>query len=128
MLHGPSMSDVDILGERGYRGPERRHHRMFVTRNSEYHCRDGVCVAVRDRHTGEFFPSHSAIGRRMSAGLRFGGNGGVASVSAPDAPRVGDQLCFSSDDTTAMMATDVITSPLRAIERPPKDVVRMYPN
>ncbi len=37
-----------------YEGPDRRVHRVIVTRNTEYHFRDGFCVAVRDRRTGDF--------------------------------------------------------------------------
>ena len=36
----------------GYQGPDRRIHRVFVTRNTEYHVRAGVCVAVRDLRGG----------------------------------------------------------------------------
>ena len=35
----------------GYSGPDRRKRRMYVTHNTEYHLHDGVCVAVRDKHT-----------------------------------------------------------------------------
>ena len=34
-----------------YAGPERRNRAMYVTANTEYHFRDGVCVAVRDRQS-----------------------------------------------------------------------------
>jgi hypothetical protein len=111
----------------GYAGPERRHRQVYVTRNSEYHCRDGVCVAVRSKRTGDFEPGHVAIGRRMTAGLRFNGLGAVTSASKPGSARVGDQLCFSQLDD-GENPTEVVTSPLRAIERPPKDVVETYPN
>jgi hypothetical protein len=108
-------------------GPERRRHKVFVTRNSEYHCRTGVCVAVRDRRTGQFLPTHKAVGRRISAGVRFSPNGGIASISNPEAPEVGDQLCFA-EAPTSEMPQDVVTSPLSRIERPPKEVVGSYPN
>jgi hypothetical protein len=109
---------------RSYLGPERRHHRMLVTRNSEYHCRDGRCVAVRDRHTGEFIRGHHAIGKKLSAGIRFTDDGGIAQVSPPEELLEGEQVCFSSriDD----QEYDVVTSPLLRIDRPPKDVVALY--
>jgi hypothetical protein len=113
--------------DRAYSGPERRRHKVYVTRNSEYHCRDGICIAVRSMQTGELVPDHSAIGRRISAGVRFDPNGGVASLSPPDAPHVGDQLCFSASEPKRS-PMDVITSPLRAVVRPPRDVVQEYPN
>jgi hypothetical protein len=110
-----------------YSGPERRRHRVYVTNNSEYHCRDGVCIAVRSMETGDFVADHAAIGRRLSAGVRFDPHGGVASLSPPDAPRVGDQLCLSAPEPQRS-PMDVITSPLRAVVRPPRDVVHEYPN
>src|SRR6187549_387121 len=45
----------------GYEGTERRRHRVYMTRNTEYHFRDGVCVAVRDRRTGDWLPGHLAL-------------------------------------------------------------------
>ena len=45
----------------GYLGKERRIHRIFVTRNSEYHVRRNVCVGVRDRRSGEWLAGHMAF-------------------------------------------------------------------
>ncbi len=104
-----------------YRGPERRHHRVLVTRNSEYHCRDGTCVAVRDRRTGRFVPSHPALGKHISGGLRFNDQGGIESASTEGELKLGEQICFSADGDRS-----IITSPLSSIERPPKDVVAGY--
>lgn len=109
---------------RPYKGPDRRRHRMFVTRNSEYHCRDGRCVAVRDRHTGEFIRGHHAIGKKVSAGIRFNDDGGIAQVSPPESLIEGEQLCFSS--RVDEQEFDVVTSPLLKIDRPPKEVVALY--
>ena len=47
--------------------PERRRHRVYVTRNTEYHFRDGFCVAVRDRRSGDFLQGHLAVQRRRTA-------------------------------------------------------------
>jgi|HubBroStandDraft_2_1064218.scaffolds.fasta_scaffold429021_2 hypothetical protein len=107
-----------------YAGPERRRNRVLVTSNSEYHCRDGCCVAVRDRQTGEFLRGHKAVGKRMTGGMYNQPGRGFAGVSAPEALLEGEQLCFSSCDGD--LVHDVITSPLVAIERPPKDVVSRY--
>ena len=46
----------------GYLGPERRRHRAYVTRNTEYHFRDDVCVAVRDVKSRKWLVSHLAVG------------------------------------------------------------------
>ena len=67
---------------------------------------------------------HHAIGKRMTGGMRIEPDGGIAGVSRPEALLEGEQLCFSSCDGD--LAHDLITSPLRAIERPPKDVASHY--
>ena len=109
---------------RGYAGPERRRNRVLVTCNSEYHCRDGSCVAVRDRRTGQFVADHQAIGKRMTGGMRITPDGGIAGVSRPEALLEGEQLCFSS--CNGDLDHDVITSPLVSVERPPRDVANRY--
>jgi len=106
-----------------YSGPERRHHKVYLTRNSEYHCRDNVCVAVRDLRTGGFVPDHPAIGRRMTGGVRFS-DGSVQSFSRPgEDPHPGETLFFSDGDLDLALQT----SALRGIQRPPKAVVAQYP-
>ena len=45
---------------------------VFVTRNTEYHVRGGVCVAVRDRERDRFLPTHHAVGGRLSGSVRLG--------------------------------------------------------
>jgi hypothetical protein len=103
-----------------YRGPERRVHRTYVTRNTEYHLRGEICVAVRDRRTGRWLPSHLAVHRRLAGGVCIHANG-VAVPSCVD-PRVGDALYFDGDDR------ELVTSLLASIERPSREVVRSYPS
>lgn len=108
-----------------YQGPERRRHSVLVTHHTEYHCRDGVCVAVRDRRTGEFLPAHTAIGRHNGGSIRFNDNGGIADAHAANDPRVGEQICFSShvlDDPG-----NILTSALDEVTRPTKEIVDRYP-
>ena len=105
-----------------YRGPERRHHRVLVTLNSEYHCRDCVCVAVRDRRTLQFVAEHPALGKHISGALRLNPNGGIESATIGTDPNPGEQICFAADDEERT----VITSPLSAVERPPRDIVETY--
>jgi hypothetical protein len=102
-----------------YEGPERRRHRVYVTRNTEYHFRDGFCVAVRDRRSGEFLHGHLALQRRVQGGLRFFLNGAIA--PNPGEPQPGESLFFSSD------GRDLVTSPLEGVERPSKELVEAYP-
>jgi len=102
-----------------YQGPDRRRHRIYVTRNTEYHFRDGFCVAVRDRRTGEFLQGHLALRRRVHGGLKFSRDGGITPNTGE--PREGESLYFASEER------DLVTSPLESVERPPREVVSAYP-
>ena len=112
----PAHSDG---GKNGYRGPERRRHRVFVTRNTEYHFRDDICVAVRDRRTGAFLQGHLALKRPVHGGIRFFANGAIA--PNPGEPRPGESLYFANDQR------DLVTSPLERVERPSKETAGGYP-
>lgn len=101
-----------------YLGPERRHHRMYVTRNSEYHFRDTLCVGVRDLQTGRWLDSHLAIGRKLSGAIRLSTDG--RPVPTPAAPGIGEALYFGEE------GRDLITSVLCAVERPPHAAVKTY--
>ena len=103
----------------GYGGRERRRHRMYVTRNTEYHFRDGVCVAVRDRGSGSWLSSHLALNRKLSGGVRFQGNG--TAIPCLEEPGVGDALFFGSG------GRKLVTSLLCEIKRPEKKIVGFYP-
>src|SRR5260370_26299806 len=91
-----------------YQGQERRRHRVYVTRNTEYHLRDGRCVAVRDRRTGEFLHGHLALEHRVDGGIKFFGNGSIA--PNPGDPRPGESLYFASE------GRDLVTSALESVE------------
>jgi hypothetical protein len=101
-----------------YGGPDRRRHRVYVTRNTEYHFKDGFCIAVRDKRTGDFLQGHLALRRRVHGGLRFYLNGAI--VPNAGEPNVGESLYFSNE------GRDLVTSPLQGIERPTKDIVQAY--
>jgi hypothetical protein len=104
------MESVDC----GYRGPERRRHRMFVTKNTEYLFKDEVCVAVRDRKSGKWLHSHLALQRKVAGSVRFGGG---CAVPAPRAPAVGEAMYFGTG------GRELVTSLLCAIERPERKVL-----
>ena len=108
-----------MLSRIRYQGPERRVHRMYVTRNTEYHFREDVCVAVRDRKTGRWLDSHLAVNRRLTGGVKFHQNGAAVPSLAP--PRPGEALYFGED------GRELITSQLSAVERPEKALVLSYP-
>lgn len=101
-----------------YAGPERRKRRMYVTHNTEYHLHDGVCVAVRDKNTGEFDRSHLAIGHRLEGALAQGR--GIAGFHAQ--PDVGDSMLFQAGKR------ELITSAVERVTRPPREIVQRYPS
>jgi hypothetical protein len=103
-----------------YKGTERRRHRIYVTRNTEYHFRDGFCVAVRDRRTGEFLHGHLALSRRAEGGLKFFDQGGIA--PNPGDPVPGESIYFGSH------GPELVTSPLETVERPSKEIAGAYPS
>ena len=107
-----------MKAETSYRGPERRRNRVFVTKNTEYHFRGDRCVAVRDRRSSQWLPSHLAIGRRLSGGVHFHKKG--AALPVCDSPAVGEALYFADD------GRELITSAVWGLERPPREVIQSY--
>ncbi|MFW5920994.1 MAG: hypothetical protein ACOCUS_04085 [Polyangiales bacterium] len=103
----------------GYAGKDRRIHKMFITRNTEYHVRRNLCVGVRDRRSGRWLRGHLALKSRVSGGLRFNMEGGI--VPNAGLPSIGDSLFFHA------AGRDLVTSPIVSVERPPRDVVQTYP-
>jgi len=85
----------------------RRRHKMYVTRNSEYHFRDDECVGVRDRRTGKWKRWHRAVRGRL---MGFMDRNNVRY----EAPIRGGRLHLVSKHI------HILTSPLMLIDRPPK--------
>jgi len=113
-----SAAQKDAPSASKFGGADRRRHRVYVTRNTEYHFRDGFCVAVRDRRTGDFLQSHLALRRRVHGGIRFYMNGGIQPNLGE--PQPGEALYFESG------GHDLVTSPLISVERPTREVVLAY--
>jgi hypothetical protein len=109
---------AEMKAETAYTGPDRRKNRVFVTKNTEYHFRGDLCVAVRDRRSNKWLPSHLAIGRRLSGGVHFHKNG--AAVPVVDLPAVGEALYFADD------GRELITSAVCGLERPTREVMKSY--
>lgn len=103
-----------------YSGEERRQHRVYVTRNTEYHFRGQTCVAVRDRKTGSFLQSHLAIQRTLSGGVSYQANGTAIPSYAP--PQVGSALYFGEG------GRELVTSLCSSIERPERRLIAAYPS
>ncbi|MCU0689799.1 MAG: hypothetical protein MUF54_00220 [Polyangiaceae bacterium] len=99
-----------------YSGPERRIHKVYVTRNTEYHVRKDVCVAVKPRQSKEWVAGQGALRMHLEGHVKQG-----TLLPIPGPPALGYRMYFASGDN------DVLTSPVIAIIRPPKDVVSEYP-
>jgi len=102
----------------GYTGKDRRIHKVFVTRNTEYHIRRSLCVGVRDRRSGEWLRAHLALRSSVSGALRFNHDGGI--IPNPGRPEVGDSLFFQA------AGRDLVTSSILSVDRPEKDIVVTY--
>lgn len=102
-----------------FNGKDRRVHKVFVTRNTEYHVRRALCVAVRDRRSGEWLRNHLALRNKVHGGIRFQRNGGITPNMGT--PKVGESLFFHA------AGRDLVTSPVLSVERPVRDTVRQYP-
>ena len=101
-----------------YNGNERRQHRVFVTRNTEYHVRGKRCVGVRDRRSGQWLRAHLALRSSISGALRFSNSGGIEANTGD--PAVGDSLFFQAS------GRDLVTSSILSVERPERDVAESY--
>ncbi|MGZ3453615.1 MAG: hypothetical protein ACXVEF_28685 [Polyangiales bacterium] len=119
MLASHLMQDRTLTS--GYGGPDRRRHKLYVTHNTEYHTRDGICVAVRDRGTGQWIENHKALGHKMSGALHTPRTPEDFPFRA--VPQPGDQVVFDNG-----RKHHVITSEVERITRPPREIVAIYPN
>jgi hypothetical protein len=98
---------------------ERRRHRTVVTRNTEYHFRDDLCVMVRETSSPQWVMSHEARGRRMAAAVRWTSVGARLVRGAPVEP--GDCLYFADG------SGELLTSRVVRVERPARRIVDQYP-
>jgi hypothetical protein len=101
-----------------YQGPERRIHRVFVTRNTEYHVRQHTCVGVRDRESGQWARNHFAINLPVAGAIRFFESGAMS--ANPGMPQIGESMYFEAD------GHDLVTSSVVSVERPRPDLVANY--
>lgn len=88
----------------------RRRHRLFVTRHTEYHLRADECVGVRDLETGTWQRDHAAL--RLRA-LKLPPTG-------HDHVWLGQRIQFWGSNT------DVVTSPVVAVGRPQRECLESY--
>jgi hypothetical protein len=107
-----------------YQGKDRRRHHVYVTRNTEYHLRDNICVAVRDRTSRTFRPIHIAINLKVEGGVKVYPNGAL--VPNLGKPTVGDAIFFNQLDDDGI-ERQIVTSRVERIDRPSKRDVMLYP-
>jgi hypothetical protein len=82
---------------------------LYLTYRSEYLVLRDLCVGVRDRGTGAFWPLHSAACSHV-----LGPVSNSEQVALPTvAPRVGERLCLYA------VARRIVTGPIVAIEPAP---------
>ncbi len=101
-------------------GPDQRHHKLYVTRNTEYHVRDGRVIAVRERGRRIWVPDHRAIGMFVLGRIR-----GDSMVPKREDPEPGDRMYLAEEGGKGPQ--DLVTSTVLAIERPAREVVAAYP-
>lgn len=117
----PARADwAHVLGMSAvhYIGPERRSHRVYVTRHTEYFFDGPVCMGVRDRNTGRMLAAHMAANRRLEKAVRFAPDGRVTEVR--ELPGVGDCLYFSYE------GRELITSPVEVVNRTQRELVESF--
>jgi hypothetical protein len=107
-----------------FTGNERRRHRVFITRNTEYHLRDGICVAVRDRHGRKLRAAHIALNLKLQGAVTVRPNGMV--LPELTSPRIGDAIYFTQRDADGI-ERQIVTSRVERIERPAKVELQYYP-
>lgn len=99
-----------------FNGVDRRRHRLYVTQNTEYYCRDRECVAVRDVYSGRWRPEHPAVGRTLFGAVKPGARG----LEPLEVPEVNCLLWFENGQN------DILTSRLTAVTRPQKGLAQRY--
>ena len=106
-------------------GSERRIHKVYITRNTEYHLRSDVCVAVRDRRSRSFRPAHIALNLRLEGGVKIYANGAL--IPNPKRPEIGDAIFFTRSDSSGG-EKQIVTSRVEKIDRPSKRDVMLHPS
>ena len=91
-------------------GRDRRRHRVFFTKHTEYHLRGDECVGVRDRGSGLWILDHAALRLRALS----------LPTVAESARWIGRRIQFWG------RRTDVLTSPVVEVERPKRGLIGNY--
>jgi len=97
---------------------ERRRHKMFVTKNTEYHMKDDICVGIRKLKNGLWINNGKALKAKLVGSIKSLDEIILAQGSEP---HVGEPLLFINED-----GEDIVTTTLSEIKRPPKEAVNNY--
>ena len=79
-----------------------------------------LCVAIRDRKSGQWSRDHSALRQGIAGSILFDDDGSIK--ISPGFPRIGESMYFD------IGGIDLITSSIVSVERPKGDVVAQYAN
>ena len=90
---------------------ERRCHVVYITQNTEYHCRLRECVAVRDRRTGHWRRDHWAVRGQLV--------GSVHNREVQRTPGVGGRLLIEGGRA-------ILTSRVEMVGRPDRSAIFRY--
>lgn len=107
-----------------HQGAERRRRIVYFTRNTEYHLKDGVCVAIRDRRSQALHAARAPLEFKLEGGAKVYSNGATLVDAA--LPSVGDAICFVGAGEGGQVK-HVVTSRVEKIERPSKADLTLYP-
>ncbi|MFO0761988.1 MAG: hypothetical protein U0359_36445 [Byssovorax sp.] len=108
-----------------HQGADRRRRRVYITRNTEYHVKDGICVAIRDRGSQVVRSEKLRRELRLTGSAKIFANGAL--LHDGKLPRVGRALCFRYVDDGGRERY-LVTSPVEQIGRPSmSDVALLYP-
>lgn len=105
-------------------GRERRRRFVYVTKNTEYHVMDKLCVAVRDRSSGGWRREHQALRRRLAGGITVFSNGAI--LPSLDPLHVGQAMYFVLPGNGEQ--EQLVTSRLERVARPNRAALAHYPN
>ena len=90
----------------------------------QYHVRDEIIVAVRDRHSGSFRPGHIGLNCKLDCGVKLYENG--AMVPSIAEPQIGDAIFFTTVGPDGELK-QIVTSRIEKIDRPEKCDLCFYP-
>jgi hypothetical protein len=97
---------------------ERRHHKMYVTKNTEYHMRDDICVGIRKKKTGLWITNSKALKARLVGAIK---SLNELILAKGKEPQIGEPLLFINPE-----GEDIVTTSVYEIKRPPKEAVQYY--